>query len=98
MRKIESILTHLEKELDEKMLEAPTQSNLVGASMLLENIVRQVDQAIIFDKTIRAHLEADLDEIRSIMAGSNANASQARQRLEGFRSFYQASFADGQIV
>ena len=98
MRKIEAILAHLEKELDEKMLEAPTQSNLVGANLLLENMVRQLDQAIIFDKTVRAHLEGELEALRGIMDGSNASASQARERLKDFRSFYQDSFANGQIV
>jgi hypothetical protein len=98
VRKLETILAHLERELDEKMLEAPTQSNLVGANLLLENMGRQLDQAIIFDKTIRVHLEKELEALRGIMDGSNASASQARERLKDFRSFYQDSFANGQIV
>lgn len=91
-------MAHLERELDEKMLESPSQSNLVGAGLLVDSMSKQLDQAIIFDKTIRARLEAELEELRKSVEGTNASAGTAKERLATFRSFFQASFSGGQIV
>lgn len=91
-------MARLEAELAEKMLEAPTQSNLVGAGLLLENLRSQLNQAIIFDKTIRHRLEADLEAMRLTIAGANSNAGIAQEQLRVFREVFRSNFSHGQIV
>lgn len=91
-------MARLEAELTEKTLESPTQSNLVGAGLMLENLISQLDQAIIFDKSIRQRLEADLEAMRITVRGNNSNAIKAKEQLQAFRERYGSSFSDGQIV
>ncbi|GEM83089.1 hypothetical protein [Meiothermus hypogaeus] len=80
------------------MQEASAQFNPVMANQLLESLIRQLDQAIIFDKTIRARLEDELEALRGILQSPTASPSWAKERLEVFRNFYQESFSNGQIV
>ncbi|GIW34308.1 MAG: hypothetical protein KatS3mg072_1641 [Meiothermus sp.] len=79
------------------MQEAVNPPNLVMANQLLERMFKQMDQAIIFDKTIRARLEGELEALREILQSPDASGG-AKERLEVFRNFYQESFSNGQIV
>jgi chromosome segregation ATPase len=98
MRKIEAMLLQLEQELERQMFGSPAQPNLAEARQLLETLTKQLDQAIIFDKTIRADLERQLESLRELLESAQVPADQAKQRLMDFRNFYQKSFGSGQIV
>lgn len=80
------------------MQEAVAPSDLMMANQLLERMLKQMDQAIIFDKTIRARLEGELEALREILQNPDAPRGRAKERLEVFRNFYQESFSNGQIV
>lgn len=92
------MLAHLEQELDERMREASSQFNPVTANQLLESLIKQLDQAVIFDKTIRTHLEGELEALQGILQSPTVSPGRAKERLEVFRNFYLESFSNGQIV
>lgn len=103
MTVVEVLVDQLEAKLDQVILENLAHPDFAGANLALDAIEKKLDQAMIYDKTIRTRLEAELRQIRSsiqdtVPAGLALDARAAKSRLDAFRGSFQTSFRAGDIL
>lgn len=107
MTVIEVLVDQLESTLIQAIRDNLDQPDFSAANLALDAIEKKLDQAMIYDKTVRTRLEADLRNIRSSIRSSNGeaqgtttklNPTTAKAGLEIFRGSFQANFRAGHIL
>lgn len=103
MTVVEVLVDQLEAKLDQAIQENLPHPDFAAANLALDAIEKKLDQAMIYNKTVRTRLEAELSHIRSSIqdpapAGLALDARAAKARLGVFRGSFQTSFQAGDIL